>query len=277
MDHNNLAKTGNVSLFLTFKCPFNIYVFLLQVSNKESEESLTFSMTPPVLQENKQSKDENTDESISEHLTVHSGGTENDRSFQEIEISYQPSLLLNIPTSEEDVANISQERSVVLKSTFEDDSEDDFKDVSNKSNSGEGPDRVRSILEEILCNDQFQSDPNLSINIEREDSFNLFKNVNLDETSISHFKHDLSLNEKNLYASNFQLPLLNDRQEIEKRVRDFEELLAVKDTTIAALTSELDSIREGSHTNTGSTLSTTEYKQLQEEFHHKVRLCVHVN
>lgn len=247
-----------------------------QDSNKkipETDDSISFSMTPPVLQENKQTND-NSDESISEHLTLNSGGTENDRSFQEIEISYQPSLLLNIATSDEETGNISQEKLVTLEPDVSDHSGDE-EDPSIKDNecvlgNSDGPKRVCSILEEMLCNEQLQSDHNLSVEDSKEESINIFGNVNLDDQALSRYKHDLSLNEQNLYASDFQLPLLKDGHDIEKRMRDFEELIAVKDSTIVALTSELDAVRETSHTNTGSTLSTTEYKQLQEECHNKV-------
>lgn len=239
-----------------------------------SDESLTFSVTPPVCQEDKPIND-NSDDSISEHLTLNSGGTENDRSFQEIEISCQPSLLLNI-TALEDAVNKSQEQSAAVEPNLSD-SEDDELGLNSdegRSTSNEGPKRICSILEEILCNDQFQSGQNTSIDNSKEESFNIFGDINLGDCGISNFKNDLSLNEKNLYASDFQLPILKDGHEIERRIRDFEELIAVKDSTIAALTSELDSVREGSNTNTGSTLSTTEYRQLQEECHNKVKLLL---
>lgn len=264
-------------------------------------------MTPPVLQENKSNND-NSDESISEQLTLNSGGTENDRSFQEIEISYQPSMLLNLASPDEEIDNLSQEKSVTLEPNYSDHSGDEndnsksltnegpsrfqgilnetesnysdhsvdddnilaLKHVESRSLTSECPNRAHSILEEILSNDQFQANQNLSAGNSKEESFNIFGNVDLDDNALISYKHDLTLNEQNLYASDFQLPLLTDAHNLEKRMRDFEELIAVKDSTIAALTSELDAVREGSHTNTGSTLSTTEYKQLQEECHNKV-------
>jgi hypothetical protein len=66
----------------------------------------------------------------------------------------------------------------------------------------------------------------------------------------------------------------NSYGEVCKRVRDFEELIAIKDSTIAALTSELDSFRELISNTSSNSLgtSTTEYKQFQEECHNKVRL-----
>lgn len=176
-------------------------------------------------------------------------------------------------TSDDEIANISQAEPVTLQPTEDDSADDDEPNIKGDSSmtmSNEAPNRVKSILEEILCDDQFHSNHKLSNDTSKEESFNIFGNINLDDNAISSYKNDLSLNEKNLYARDFQLPSLKNGHEIEKRIRDFEELIAIKDNTIAALTSELDSVRETSHTNTGSTLSTTEYKQLQEECHNKV-------
>lgn len=180
---------------------------------------------------------------------------------------------MNIVASDQETDNIVQEQSVPLKPDS-DHSEDegDLKNAECILATNDGPNRVCSILEEMLCNEQLQSDHNLSVEESKEESINVFENFNLDDQALSSYKHGLSLNEKNLYASDFQLPLLKDGFDIEKRMRDFEELIAVKDSTIEALTSELDGVREASHTNTGSTLSTTEYKQLQEECHNKVSI-----
>lgn len=208
-------------------------------------------------------KNDNSNESISEHLTLYSDGTENDRSFQEIEITNQPSLL-QITSYEEDVGNTLEQKSVEQKDNL------DFADESLKSGkqsiSSDGPVRARSILEEILSNEQFQSDHNISVDNSNEESFNIFGNLNLDDKMFSNYKNDPSVNG----TTDFHLPLLKNEHEIEKRLKDFEEIVAVKDSIILALTSELDSLREGSHTNTGSTLSITEYRPLQEEYHNKV-------
>lgn len=230
-------------------------------------------MTPPILQDENKPSNENSEASISEHLTINSGGTENDRSFQEIEISYQPSMLLNLSATEEDEYNTTPEKPSSVQQNEDhssDEGEQSLEALESNVIDSEGPNRARSILEEILSNDQFQSNQDTSVHNSREESFNMFGNVNLDDEALANFKDNIGLDEKNLYASDFHFPLINDENDIQKTMRDFEELIAVKDSAIAALTSELDSVREGSHTNTGSTLSTTEYKQLQEECHNKV-------
>lgn len=138
---------------------------------------------------------------------------------------------------------------------------------------------VRSILDEILNDDQFASgnEDSGSFTKSREESLNIFANIDLDDKSLSNFRNsDNDLIEKDIFGHNFHVPLLRNVSDVDKRIKDFEELLVIKDSTIAALTSELDSFREMSNTNSASMVSTTEYKQLQEECHNKVifmRVC----
>ncbi|KAJ8915115.1 hypothetical protein NQ315_000367, partial [Exocentrus adspersus] len=132
-------------------------------------------------------------------------------------------------------------------------------------------DNVRSILDEILNDDQFVSGNENEQSISKEESLNIFKNIDLDDKSLLDFRNsDVDLNERNLFGGNFHVPLVRNVSDVDKRVKDFEELIAIKDSTIAALTSELDSFRELSNTNSVSIVSTTEYKQLQEECHNKL-------
>ncbi|KAJ8944431.1 hypothetical protein NQ318_002128 [Aromia moschata] len=242
-----------------------------------TDESLSLSLTPPFPEDNKKENDRSY-ESISEHLTSNSGSVENDRSYQEIEISNRPAnVLFNLDSSDEEQRRISQEpkpRSLetsfcsensVISLNFLD--RIDVRNTEIRSN-------VRSILEEILSNEQFESDqaaPTSSSDNSRDESLNIFKDVDLDDRSLSNFRtRDDSLNEKNLLGSNFGMPFGRRESNIDKRIKDFEELIVIKDNTIAALTSELDSYRELSNTNSTSMVSTTEYRQLQEECHNKL-------
>lgn len=198
------------------------------------------SLTPP-LSDNK--------DTISEHLS----SIENDRSLQE----------LNFPgnfTLELENERISQEpKPPSLSDSFN----SSFVSLNGLerfiSTNMEGRNHAQSILEEILSNDQFKS------NLETpEESLNIFANVDLDDKLLNSYNCGKTVN--------FNLTSLkNDSfDEVCKRVKDFEELIAVKDTTIAALTSELDSFRELLSNTSSLGTTTTEYKQFQEECHNKV-------
>ncbi|KAJ8981747.1 hypothetical protein NQ317_004927 [Molorchus minor] len=242
-----------------------------------TDDSLTLSITPPIPEDNKKDNDRSY-ESISEHLTSNSESVENDRSYQEIEISNRPlTVLFNLNASDEEQQhNISQEpRPHSLETSFCTENSIislNYLDRIHKQNM-EVDNNVRSILEEILNNEQFEAvsaAPSLSDNSKQE-SLNIFENVDLDDKSLTNFRMcDESLNEKNLFASNFGVLLDRRGSDIDKRIKDFEELIAIKDSTIAALTSEVDSFREMSNTNSTSMVSVTEYKQLQEECHNKL-------
>lgn len=222
------------------------------------------SITPPIPEDDPKSK-EKSEDSISEHLSSNTISVENDRSFQEIEISSRPSdTFLNLSVDNEQ--NIAQEQPCLI------DSDGDKSKISmnflkkqNILNVDPGT-SVQSILEEILGNEQFQSNKQNSNSTSKEESLNIFENLNLDDQSLNYKPKD---EDRILYANSFDLTVRSEG-DVDKRLRDYEELLAIKDNTIAALTSELDYVRELSNPNTGSTLSTTEYKQLQEEWHTKV-------
>ncbi|XP_023019910.2 pericentrin-like protein isoform X2 [Leptinotarsa decemlineata] len=228
----------------------------------ESDDSLSLSLTPPILEDN---KNDEKSEDISEHLTSNSDSIENDRSYQEIEITNRPNIFLHVPDDE--LVHTSQQPPNPLdNSACSDNSIISLNYLKNL----ELGDNVLSILDEILQNDQIHSDKDTTCSSSKEESLNIFANLDLDDKALLNFRrdNDVSVDEKNLYASNFGL--VRNGNELEKRVRDFEELVAIKDSMIAVLTSELDSFREMSNANTVSTLSTTEYKQLQEECHSKL-------
>ncbi|KAG5898706.1 hypothetical protein JTB14_030655 [Gonioctena quinquepunctata] len=228
----------------------------------ESDDSLSLSLTPPILEDKKNVE---KSEDISEHLTSNSESIENDRSYQEIEISNRPNIL-DMYLSD-DGHHISQEEPCQLDTGVY--SENSIVSLNYLKNLELG-ENVRSILDEILQNDQLETDKDTTLSNSKEESLNIFANVDLDDKSLSKNRRceDISVDEKNLYASNFGL--LRNETELEKRIKDYEELMAIKDSTIAVLTSELDSVRDMSNTNTVSTLSTTEYKQFQEECHGKL-------
>lgn len=118
----------------------------------------------------------------------------------------------------------------------------------------EGANNVKSILEEILNNDQFDS---------KEESLDIFAQVDLDDKVV------LSSLRTNFNLNNSKNNSLNNYEDVAQKLKGFEEIIALKDTTIANLTSQLDSFRE-MVSNPSSGTSTTEYKQYQEECHNKV-------
>ncbi|KAJ3623780.1 hypothetical protein MTP99_017443 [Tenebrio molitor] len=226
-------------------------------SNSNSS-SLTLSLTPPLSEA---PKDETS--TISEHLS----SIENDRSLQEIEVTNLPEnfalLLQNLPSEEE---RISQEpKPPSLNSSFNSNSIISLNGLERFiSTNMEGRNNARSILEEILSNEQFNSDSE-----SKEESLDIFANVDLSDKLLNSYNCEKSAN---FNLGSFKNDSFNSYGEVCKRVRDFEELIAIKDSTIAALTSELDSFRELISNTSSNSLgtSTTEYKQFQEECHNKL-------
>lgn len=114
-----------------------------------------------------------------------------------------------------------------------------------------------------------------------DQSLDIFENLNIEDASLEgylrrHSNNSLddcrSANEKNLNADIF-LEEAGISDDVKKKVKQLEELLAAKDTAIAALTAELDSVRDA--TSNHSTLScptSTEYKQYQEEYQNRVMI-----
>ena len=189
--------------------------------------------------------------------------------MQEIEVTSLPGhfslLLQNLPSDDE---RISQEpKPPSVNSSFNSTSIISLNGLEKfVSTNMEGRNNAQSILEEILNNEQFKSDTE-----SKEESLDIFANVDLDDKLLNSYNGEKSAN-FNL-GDSLKNDSVNSNDEVYKRVRDFEELIAIKDTTIAALTSELDSFRELiSNTSTNSLgTSTTEYKQFQEECHSKVK------
>ncbi|CAH0564692.1 unnamed protein product [Brassicogethes aeneus] len=192
-----------------------------------------------------------TDSSLSLSLSI-SEHIENDRSFQEIEVNNQSFLNLTL----NDDVRLSQTSNPFSLNNSERSVSVNFKNSADEN--------VESVLNEILNNPDFKSASNTLSNNSQEESLNIFANLDLDDKSLSLFRQgDLSdLNERNKGGDNYG--------DVVKRIKEFEEILNVKDTAIQALTSELDSYREMSNTNTMSIISTTEYKQLQEECQNKL-------
>ncbi|CAG9862887.1 unnamed protein product [Phyllotreta striolata] len=214
--------------------------------NSGDSDSESTSLSLPILDDSKNKSEEISE--VSEHISSNIDSVENDRSFQEIEI--MNNLI------EPDVEHISQEKPCALDNS--DKSEISLNFIQTLEN------QVLPIYkEDINSNNSYKESP-------KDESFDIFANLDLDDKSLSKMKlsADISLDEKNLNATNFALNSTDS--ELTKRIKEFEELVALKDNAIAALTTELDSIKESSNLNTGSTLSTTEYKQLQDEWHVKM-------
>ncbi|XP_076270535.1 uncharacterized protein LOC143202700 isoform X3 [Rhynchophorus ferrugineus] len=215
--------------------------------------------------------EEPTYDSISEHIAS-SQSIENDRSLQEIEISNQPSALAETSVDAK-VQQDSDENDLMSNLT---DTGNDFLDdmgldqVVNIDNSE--PKNSKSILEELLVHSHLESDAEHS----KEESFNMFADVDFSDKSIM----NLSDKGTDFKDKNIELEVAQDKTtnnvtvDVEKRMKQLEEIVAVKESTINALTQELDSFREMSNpTYTSSVISATEYKQLQEEYHSKLLEC----
>lgn len=223
--------------------------------------------------------------SISEHILSGSDSIENDRSLQEIEISNVPqgesadqhslhTQESNAPTrfslilqnADQGIDNISQEnKPFSLSENFSLLSLNIGDKVMDKVDSSNN--NVQSILEEILNKKMFYSDNSLKsdkCSNSNLSSLNIFEGINLDDNSITNYVTRLKNNE----TDNKDV-----RSDFDKG-KHYEELITTKDMTINALNAELDSLREiASNTSSNSlNTSTTEYKQLYEEYRVKVIL-----
>lgn len=132
------------------------------------------------------------------------------------------------------------------------------------STNVESKNSARSILDEILSNDQFQSD--------QEESLDIFANIEVDDKLLNSYNGGKSA-DFNISNS------MEENEELRKRLKDSEELNALKTATNAALTSELDSFRELiSNTSTNSLgTSTTEYKQYEECYNKVTNKAIIIN
>nr|CAH7720570.1 unnamed protein product [Callosobruchus chinensis] len=242
-------------------------VFPAEGKNKETEDSLSLSITPPLLEEHKQKDVSEAEESISEHLNSHSNSIENDRSCHEIEISDQSNLLLNLPEAINSCASQEMPLDVSLLSDSSIISLNFLERLRNLDICDEG----KAVLEEVLNNSEtFKLRRDMTDS--KEESLDIFKNVDLNDPSLSNCKLYNAGDRSDIQevsVHNSQSLNCDGSKLLEKGIKDCEDLVALKESTIAALTTQLDSFREGSNTNTGS-LSTTEYKQLQEECHNKL-------
>lgn len=126
---------------------------------------------------------------------------------------------------------------------------------------------MKSILEEILNNEQFISDSESFSRKSKEDSFDIFANLDLEDRSLTE-----RLINQVVDVSTGEDERLDNAC---KQVQDLEELLDIKDQTIIALTEELDSLREAlSNPSTMSIGTSTDYKQLHEDYQNKVSFSV---
>ncbi|XP_031352709.1 A-kinase anchor protein 9-like isoform X3 [Photinus pyralis] len=229
-------------------------------SASASQSDTSLSASPP-LSENapKQHTGDVQSESsvISEHLSSHSESIENDRSLQEIEISNVPSnlsLFENL-SSDENTEHISHEN----KPSPLDSSNSTDPHVITKTNV-DSQSNVQSILNEILRSEEFKSDSEHTLHHtdSNENSFNLFKDVNLNDSFLEEYG-----TKPNVYST------LGDTS----KLKQLEEIINAKETTINALTSELESWREinsSAQSTPSLNTSTTDYKNFPEEYYKKI-------
>ncbi|XP_072396058.1 uncharacterized protein Plp isoform X2 [Diabrotica undecimpunctata] len=229
--------------------------------DKSETDSVSLTVSLPLGE----GKGEEKSEDISEHISSNSGSIENDRSFQEIEVYNYQGTYLN--EDKRDEVDLDEKQPDILNESLQ--SESSIISLLYLERIEENC--VANMLEDSFQGDVSKSDKDLSTG-SKEESFNMFQNLDLDDKSLSNIRHStqLSIDEKNLNASHFGLEPVCNEEELSRKLKDFEELINIKNNAIAALTSELDSFREMSNPNTVSTLSTTEYKQLQEEWNGKV-------
>lgn len=105
----------------------------------------------------------------------------------------------------------------------------------------------------------------------------IFENLNLDDASLTNYlgRHsncDKDISESRNNDINNSSVNLECSGSFGKGIRDMEDILTAKDSAIAALNAELELVRDvGSNQSTMSLgTSTTEYKQLHEEYQGKV-------
>jgi len=214
----------------------------VDVRRHKSDKTLSAS-------KNKVDEDEATisEASISEHITSNDGSLENDRSLQEIEIPIQPSALIDFSSEEEHISQEQRPNSLLinsLPSSLHSNVSNGLSDNSLKPSFGnEGTKNAKSILVDILGDSKFISEienskeesckgnskfiSEIENSNSKEESFNLFANVDFSDKSLINLpsNNDVSLNEKNLFASNFDLPLdLSEGHISEKNIGDIEKI-----------------------------------------------------
>lgn len=242
-------------------------------SSNSSSSSLNVSL--PDLPENTTGKgveDVISDSStISEHLrSVNSSDSvENDRSLQEIEISNNSLAIIldNLP-GDDQAYRLSQENLSPINSSQKTETI-----VEDKVNSTIANDAV-DILNEILCSECFKSrGENSNLTDTNDLSINIFEGVSLDDSSINNYVtklrqtnlSDVNDEEFNKILTPEEVNIISEHSF--ERIKVLEKQLVRKDSEIAALSAELDSLKELTNS-----LSTTDYKPYQEDYHSRVRL-----
>ncbi|KAF5283599.1 hypothetical protein FQR65_LT13805 [Abscondita terminalis] len=255
-------------------------------STSTSQSDSSISLSPPLPDNAKKlgTDDVFSDGSIvSEHLNSNSDSVENDRSFQEIEISNIPSnfsLLLNNLSSDDTIDHISQEMKpspLSILSSNNDSSNLDKMDVDTKNN-------VQSILSEILKSEQFKSDSEHTLHQSdgdsNDNSFNVFKDINLNDSLINEYGlksiQEEGVNPTSLNFSNLSMPF-SGKTDDSLKLKQLEEIVNAKESTIAALSAELESLKEMTCSNQSTpslNTSTTDYKTYHDEFQNKASFSI---
>lgn len=224
-------------------------------SSDSSSSNLSLSDLPG-CSSSKEAEDVSESSTISEHLQSNVDSIENDRSLQEIQISNSHLSLFsfsNVPDDNEDY-RLSQEQLTVESSGKSD-------TIVADNFSGDIVKEVRNILSDILGGDQFVNrtggDGNEFFDtLSGEVSINIFEGVSLDDSSINNYiakiRHEEEIN--------------SVKEEGGQRIKELEKELVRKNSEIAVLSAELDSLKELTNS-----LSTTDYKPYQEEYHNRVR------
>lgn len=220
-------------------------------SETSSNSDTSLTLLPENKPQEKNDSLSDTDSSISEHIQSSNDSIENDRSLQEIIVPTRFSIILQ---NLDDVDNISQEKKPPSLST------PSFLSDNNNSLINMNPEasnNVLSILEEILNQKDFQSN-SMRESESNVSSINVFEGLNLDDKCISSYVSRLRNNEQDL----------SDVKSLRAHNVDCEKSKHFEDSA----NNEVDSLREmASNTSTMSlNTSTTEYKQLQDDYKIKV-------
>ncbi|GJQ85469.1 hypothetical protein Trydic_g23892 [Trypoxylus dichotomus] len=235
--------------------------------SSDSSTSLTVSL--PDLPDNNDVSDSST---ISEHLNSgSSGGVQHDRSLEEINVSNTSfSLILhNLPEDDEGY-RLSQEN-LPPSPLYSSDRTETI--VADKISSSVVND-VESILNSILRGEHFKSksaNDKSDSGDTNELSLNIFEGVSLDDSSINNYV--AKLRQTNLSDANdeeFSKILTSEEvnlvnEDSFEKIKELEKELVRKESEIAALSAELDSLKELTNS-----LTTTDYKPYQEEYHNRL-------
>ncbi|KRT78669.1 hypothetical protein AMK59_7047, partial [Oryctes borbonicus] len=209
---------------------------------------------------------------ISEHLNSgSSGGVEHDRSLQEIEVSNTNfSLILHNLPEDDEAYRLSQEN-LPASPLYSSDKTDTI--IADKVSSTVAND-VQSILNDILRSEHFKSkrDNDASDSVDTNElSINIFEGVSLDDSSINNYVTKLrQTNLSDVNDEDFSKLLTSEEVNLVnehsfEKIKELEKELVRKDSEIAALSAELDSLKELTNS-----LTITDYKPYQEEYHNRL-------